>query len=700
MNADVPTPNRLVEFLAAITRCTGAAAAVRTATELVAEEFDAEVGAVVVGGELASAVGFGRGGAPVVELAGIGPGVGTVVLPGLGDCHTLAAPWRTGTVGRLVVARTARPFTYENRHLLLGMADALGLALDMVGVLERERTEHRVLEVLLSIQRAISHRAPLPEILAAVTQGASVVLQGCPVSLVLDDALDPGRPIVVGADLAEAPGSVSAPVHIHGAPAGALVAAPADGAPLPVTGRALLQSFAEHASLALADARTLEAMQEAFRDPLTGLANRRLLLDRLDQALRRHHEGHAGPTVLFVDLDRFKSVNDTLGHAAGDVLLRDVADRIGAAIVPGATAARFGGDEFAVLLPDDDAQAAAVLAGRILAALRAPFVVWGKTQHVGATIGIAHGGELCPGEGADELLSHADVAMYRGKAAGGGRVTTYDPRMRVELLARLELQADIQAALDRRELAVHYQPIVDLRTGRTTGLEALLRWEHPGRGPVPPTAFIPAAEQTGAIVPIGRWVLGEACVQVARWRRHDPGLTVSVNASAHQVRDAGFRQDVQDALSRAGLPAAALVLEITESVLLEDDDETVVRLRALRDLGVSIALDDFGTGYSSLGYLRRFPVDTLKIDRSFVSGPASETGDDQLVRTILDLGRAYGLGVVAEGIEDDAQHRRLQALGCRLGQGYHFGRPADVAGTEAHLAAQRGGALPRQRAAV
>jgi diguanylate cyclase (GGDEF)-like protein len=690
MNAPSPSPHRLVEYLTAITRCTGTAAAVSTATERVAEEFDSEVAAVVVGEELAAVVGFGRVPAPAAALLGIAPGVGTVVLPGLGECHTLAAAWRLGTAGRMVLARTDRPFTHADRHLLLGMADGLGLALDVVGALERERGQQRVLEVLLAIQRSIAHRAPLPEILAAVTQGASVVLQGCSVSLVLDDALDPESPIVAGADLTRAAGAISAPVHIHGVPAGALVAARADGAPLGETGRALLQSFAEHASLALADARTLEAMQEAFHDPLTGLPNRRLFLDRLGRALHRQETGGSGPTVLFVDLDRFKAVNDTLGHAAGDQLLRAVADRLGSVVPSGVTAARFGGDEFAVLLPDGAASGGAVeLAERVVAALREPFVVRGKVQHVGASVGLAGSGTLRAGEGADELLSHADVAMYRGKAGGGGRVTVYDPRMRVELLARLELQAEIQVALDRGELAIHYQPIVDLASGRTTGLEALLRWDHPGRGAVSPVEFVPLAEATGAIVRIGRWVLDEACAQLVRWRARDAGLTMNVNVSAHQVRDPRFVDDVRAALRRTGLPGSALSLEITESVLLEDDDDTVVRLAALRALGLTIALDDFGTGYSSLGYLSRFPVDTLKIDRSFVSGPASATGGDQLVRTILELGRAYGLEVVAEGIEDDEQRRRLLALGCRHGQGYHFGRPADVAGTEAHLAAQR-----------
>ncbi|KGM13231.1 putative bifunctional diguanylate cyclase/phosphodiesterase [Cellulomonas bogoriensis] len=682
------SPHHLVEFLAAISRCEDSEAAARTAAELVAEEFDAEVGAVVIGGELVSAVGFGRQDPPRRTLLAVEPGTGVVDVDDVGTCQTVAAVWKAGTVGRLVVARTGLEFTVEDRNLLLGMASGFGLSLDMITVLERQRDQQRVLEVLLDIQRAISHRAPLSVILSAVTDGAGTVLHGCPVSLVLDDARDPERPIIAGADLRGVAATVSVPVHIHGVPAGALIAAPRAGAPLSGAERSLLQSFAEHASLALADARTLEKMEGAFRDPLTGLPNRQLFLDRLGQALTQADDRRLGPCVLFIDLDRFKAVNDTLGHSAGDVLLKAVTGRVTGCIGTEATAARFGGDEFAVLMPQlTSVGQATTVAEEIIAALHRPFSIRGEIIHIGATVGIAHSGTRAKTTTADELLANADVAMYRAKASGGGTAMTYNPQMRAALLDRLELQAHLQSALARGELSLHYQPIVDLPADRTIGVEALLRWNHPRRGPVPPSDFIPLAEVTGTIVPIGRWVLDEACRQVSRWRRRHPDLTMNVNVSVRQLQDRDFVADVHAALTRERLPGEALILEITESVLLEEAERTRTILGALKRLGITVALDDFGTGYSSLGYLQRFPVDILKIDRSFVSGAASESGDDQLVRTVIELGKAYDLDVVAEGIENDAQRTRLVDLGCRHGQGYLFSRPVDAAGMDALLAA-------------
>jgi diguanylate cyclase (GGDEF)-like protein len=687
---EVQSEHRLVEFLTAISRCQISAGALRAAAERVAEEFDAEVGAVVLGQTVCATVGFGQREVPYAALASVVPGTGSITLEGVGTCQSLAAAWHTETEGRLLVARTELAFVIEDRNLLLGMAGALGMALDMIGVLERERGRQRVLEVLLGIQRSISHRAPLATILAAVTDGASTVLQGCPVSLILDDALDPKRPMVVGADLTRAVATVSAPVHIQGIPAGALVAATHDGAPIGPVERSLLYSFAEHASLALTDARTVEAMQEAFRDPLTGLPNRPLFLDRLSQALRQRDPLRSSLSVLFIDLDRFKAVNDSLGHAAGDTLLGLVGDRISGCSRSDASAARFGGDEFALFLQNyDDQTSAGKVAERIIAALREPFSIQDKIVFIGATIGIAHTDADCLEIGADELLSNADLAMYRAKAVGGGCALTYDPQMRIALLARLDLQSQLQGALGRDELVLHYQPIVELDTGLTVGLEALLRWRHPERGMIAPLEFIPIAETTGMIVAIGRWVLVQACQQLARWRQIDPCLTMNVNVSVHQLRDRSFPTEVERALRETRLPGNALILEITESVLIEDQELIFGTLRTLKQLGVAIALDDFGTGYSSLSYLQKFPVDVLKIDRSFISGAASQTGGDQLIRTIIELGRAYHLEVVAEGIEDESQRTRLRELGCRRGQGYHFARPTDAAGIESHLAAQR-----------
>jgi diguanylate cyclase (GGDEF)-like protein len=660
-------------FLTALGRCSTTPGVEQVAAELVAEEFDAEVGAVVLGHRVGAVVGFGLAPVPVDALVAVRPGTGTVDLPGVGRCHSLAAAWSADGSSRLVVARPEIPFTGADRDLLLGMAGAFGMAADGIQALERERARHRALEVLLAIQRSISHRAPLATILAAVTDGACDLLRGCPVALVLDDDLDPAHPVHVGASLATAAAIFAAPVHVQGIPAGYLRAATADGSPLGEEDRALLSSFAEHASLALTDARTVEAMREAFHDPLTGLPNRPLFEDRLTEALRE------GPlSVLFVDLDRFKAVNDTLGHAAGDELLLEVADRIRATTRADSSAARFGGDEFAVLIAQDgDPGVADAEAERVIAALDKPFTIRGKVVVVGASVGIAHSGD---GRDATQLLADADLAMYRAKASGGGRSATFDPQMRQDLIARLDLEADLRDALARGELSVVYQPIVDLVSGRPTAVEALLRWHSPTRGSVPPSVIVPIAEAIGLIVPIGRGVLQEACACVRGWRRTLPDLRVSVNVSVHQLREPGFAVEVGRLVEQAGLPTDAVILEVTESALITDEDETVETLHALAALGFAVALDDFGTGYSSLSYLQRFPVNMLKIDRSFVSGGLGEKSD-RLVRTVIELGRAYGLDVVAEGIEDEAQLRGLVLAGCLLGQGYHLGRPAvsDVA---------------------
>lgn len=672
----MPTPpHRLVEFLNAISRCDDVVSAISLAAELVAEEFDAEVGAVLVDGRLAMAVGFGQAGPPDEALTRVAPGIGEATLGPLGACATLAAPWAAGTQGMLVVARSDGSFSPADRNLVMGMAGSLGLVLDMLGVLERERGRQVVLQMMLDVQRAISHREPLHVVLNAVTDGASRVLHGLEVCLVLAHAVEPDRPIVVGPAIGPGDDVAEVPVHVHGTPVGVLRARVPHGARVDAEGLALLTSFAEHASLALAEARTLEVIEEAFRDPLTGTPNRQLFMERLAHELALSGAEPGGPAVLFIDLDRFKAVNDTLGHAAGDELLRAVSERIRGCVRDG-TVARFGGDEFAVLLENvRDPLDAAAVGERIVAEIQRAFTISGRTVHVGATVGIAYVDPDLPLPDAEELVRNADAAMYRGKGLHGSRVVTYEPQLHAALLERLELQADLQLALERGELRLHFQPVVALPDGAVLALEALLRWEHPALGMVPPGEFISLAEVTGAIVPIGRWVLQEGCRWLARWRRAFPGLHLCVNVSGYQLREAGFVDDVRHVLVETGLPGSSLLLEITESALLDDEVETVERLEALRGLGCEIGLDDFGTGFSSLGYLRRYPVDALKIDRSFVSGSGSGAGGDQLARTILELGRAYELEVVAEGIETQEQCDRLVGLGCRFGQGWLFGRP-------------------------
>jgi len=418
-----------------------------------------------------------------------------------------------------------------------------------------------------------------------------------------------------------------------------------------------------------------------FRDPLTGLPNRPMFLDRLQAALADPEL--AGVTVLFLDLDRFKAVNDRLGHASGDELLRAAGERIRGCTRTEDTAARFGGDEFAVVMHGQDAARAEAVADRIVRALREPFTIGGGPVHIGVTIGIAQAHD---GVTADELLAQADVALYGAKRDGGGRARVYDPALRAEQVHRLQLDADLQSALPGGELDVVYQPIVHLRTGATTGVEALLRWDRPGAGPVSPLTFIPLAEDNGLIVDIGRWVLERTCGQLANWRQRTPDLTANVNVSARQLSDPAFVSHVEKALQQVGLPGRSLTLEITESILLQDGAQILDRLHLLRELGVLVALDDFGTGYSCLSYLRNLPVDILKIDRSFVSGTAA--GDVPLARTVVELGHALGLSTTAEGIETVVQRDRLRELGCRTGQGYFFAKPLSTAAATDYLAAR------------
>ncbi|WP_380165561.1 putative bifunctional diguanylate cyclase/phosphodiesterase [Jannaschia sp. R86511] len=674
------SPHRLVEFMTAVGRCPSVQAAHLVAAELVAEEFDAEVGAVVVDGRLEGHVGFGRDVPPEAHLLDVPPGSDRCDLPGLGSLHTLSATWRRGSGGRLVVARAELPFELGDRTLLLGMAGALGLTLDMIAALERERGRQHLLEVLLGVQRAISARQPVPDILSAITAGASSVLGDRPVALLLQDAADPGRPIVTGAgEVSDGP-CHRAVVEVDGAVVGEIVAGTADGRTTTAE-QSLLDTFAGHASMALTDARAMDALAAAFRDPLTGLPNRSLFLDRLGEALRGDR-GRRNPAVLFVDLDRFKAVNDTLGHAGGDELLRAVARRLTDCTRAGDTVARFGGDEFALLLADgDDPHQVRAVADRLVASLREPFTLGQELTWIGATVGIAHAppdrDDVDTDVLADRLLGDADLAMYTAKAAGGGRSATYRPQMRSARRDHLALRAHLPHALARGELDVHYQPVVELGTGRPLAVEALVRWWHPERGAVPPVVFVPVAESTGLIVEIGRWVLQRACRQAALWRRDQPNLLLHVNVSVHQLRDPAFVPDVVAALDVAGLPGEALVLEITESLVVGDDAALLQVLADLRALGVSLALDDFGTGFSSLGYLSRLSVDLLKIDRSFVTGLA-EPGGRQLVQAVMDLARAFALRVVVEGVETPDQVAQLLAVGCTTAQGYHFARPGPV----------------------
>jgi diguanylate cyclase (GGDEF)-like protein len=420
---------------------------------------------------------------------------------------------------------------------------------------------------------------------------------------------------------------------------------------------------------------------QALRDELTRLPNRALLADRVRVALARRAYDRHDVTVLFVDLDGFKSVNDTMGHAAGDRLLVEVAQRIKGIVRQSDTAARLGGDEFAVLLDGQDRDTAVVVAERILAALARPIRIdGGHERTIGASIGVV---SVSTEIHVEQVLRNADLAMYMAKASGRSRVEVFEDAMFDEALDRSDLERDLRAAVAAGELTVAYQPCVDLADGAVTGVEALVRWTHARRGVVPPSVFIPVAESTGMILDLGRHVLRTACRDAARLRTEHPSLTVAVNVSARQLADAGFAADVTAALRDSGLPAEALVLELTESMLMRDVEITVDRLTELKALGVRLAIDDFGTGYSSLSYLRHFPIDILKIDRSFVEHLPGDGA--ALTRSIVRLGQSLRLEVVAEGVEDDAQRTELRRLGCARAQGFLFAEARPVTGVEALL---------------
>ena len=648
--------------------------------------------------------------------------------------------------------RRADPFGPDDEVLLTSMARVLVMA---VGLLDNRAQEDALLsslqerqlllERLARIQRSIFHRAPLQDVLDTICAGAAELLGDDTIGLRLLDPDDPTqlqmvssvgvRPAVCGpnwrtpigqgagglavsegrlvvledyaTDAARMPAfaadgvtaAMAAPVFEAGRIVGSLtVATHTPGRRYSDNEREALQAFAEHASLALNDARTVEAlrrtlgeaMHQATHDALTGLANRSRILDRLEEQLSGPDRGE-GVGVLFVDLDRFKLVNDSLGHEIGDEVLRTMAARLSRCVRPGDLVGRLAGDEFVVVCSGLVGEIDAVgLSDRICRELAAPLTLGDRDLVVTASVGVAR---AVPGVGADQLLRDADVAMYQAKQHGRARTEVFGNSMRAELLERVELEHQLRLAILREEFRLHYQPTMSLDTGRPTLVEALVRWEHPTRGLVPPDQFIPVAEDTRLIVPIGGWVLRQACRDVAAWRAEHPALRdmqVSVNLSACQFADDDLVGSVAAALADTGLPPDALWLEITESVVMDGVESTIETLLALKGLGVHLSIDDFGTGYSSLSYLKRFPIDVLKIDRSFVDGFGTDPEDEAIVTAVVRLAQALGLSTVAEGIENTRQLVGLSELGCDAGQGYYFSRPLGVADIVTWLLAKLG----------
>jgi diguanylate cyclase (GGDEF)-like protein len=761
-SATAISAQHLAEFLAVVSAVPDGHAAIRAAVERAARVLEAEVAAVVRDGEVVTAVGFLAGRVPERELSEIAAGDRHVIaVAGAGDCDAVGAPLRTPDPAHLVVARSGYDgFTVDEISLIRGMARVLELTLKNLQALGAERRQaaenarlltslqarQRLLEQLSTIQRLIARRAPQAQIFEAITTGARELIGDDASGLRLLDTDDPTRLLLVShqglrddlakrlwstpVPLAGAPGlamlrdelvviegypssphsnsdlvddrmqsSMAAPVHENGTVVGALVVGSyTEGRTYSRADREVLLAFAEHVSLAVTDAKTLHDMHEAFHDSLTGLASRALFMDRLEHGLACAARERTQVAVLFVDLDRFKFVNDSLGHAAGDLLLVEVANRLRGCLREGDTAARLGGDEFAVLLQDlHNPQVATAVANRIIGELRAPFEIRSTPVCVNASVGVAYNTPTALD--AEALILNSDLAMYEAKKAGKGRCQVFEPSMQAARQKSLDLEAHLRGAIDRDELILHYQPIVDLATGVVTGVEALVRWRHPERGMIQPLDFIPLAEETGLILPIGRWVLVEACQQVSRWnveRGDQPALTVSVNLSALQLHQSDLPVTVAQALEETGLDPHCLILEITESVLLHDTDTEAVtqRLAALKELGVCLAIDDFGTGYSSLAYLRRFPVDILKIDKSFVDEVGHGSAASALARAIVNLGHTLQLATVAEGIETAEQLVEVRDSGCRSGQGYYFAKPLGLTEIEAFLSGTSAAPFP------
>jgi diguanylate cyclase (GGDEF)-like protein len=719
-SAESWTTQQLAEFLSVVSSFTEEQDALRGGVERAAEALDTEITALVRDGRVDASIGFPAGEEPVEQLiAAAAEARFERELGGLGVCTGLSFP--VGNNGTLLLAARvgSEGFTQAEMDLLRGMGKVLGLSLRSVQLIAELRERQTLLERLTTLQRSIASRADLEDVFDAIVNGASELLGDEVVDLSLIDPEEPTvleivasvgfsddlleqirrtplnqgtaghaiterKPIVVDdytADPRRMPDMavdglrsvISAPIYQRGELVGALsLGTRKRGRRYREMERDAVVAFAEHAGLALNDAKAAEeTAHQAFHDPLTGLANRALFLDRLAQARTRATSSGGSVGVLFTDLDGFKTVNDSLGHAAGDQLLIIVAQRLLSVVGPTDTVARFGGDEFAILIEDSrEPIGAARLARRALEVLEKVIEVHGREIFITASIGVAAGTEE-----PQELLRNADLAMYEAKGQGKGRYELFQSHMHEAMAQRLELELEMRGAAERDEFVLHYQPIVQLESGRIVGIEALMRWMHPSRGLIGPDEFIPIAEESGQIHALGRWVLREACQRVVDWEDEHGDLQLTVNLSSAQLRQASIVREVSEVLDSTGLDPNRLTLEITETVLMDVSSSNLERLAALKKVGVGLAVDDFGTGYSSLQYLRRFPIDYLKMAKFFVDGVDSSDSQSRLARAIVNLAHSLEIEVIAEGIESSQQSAVLSDLGCIWGQGFYYAPP-------------------------
>jgi diguanylate cyclase (GGDEF)-like protein len=752
---------QLAEFLVAVAASTDPPSAMLCAMQWGSEVLEAEVAAVVTEDAVLEMIGFPRGQVPVADLLTAGHVSGHVLsLPRVGELRSISVPIEE-IGGHLIVARSGgESFKAEEIGLLRAMGRSLSMTLRTLHMLEQERTlraegevreqenmrlllmvqeRQTALERLSKIQVSISRRAPLPEVLNAVVEGAHELLGDEVVGLRLVDHDDPGhmnlvssvgvshamlatvkrssvtagaggrafvedRVVILGdyqqAEVAmdafvgdQLQSALAAPIHENGRPVGSItVATHRPDRTYSDTDCEMLVALAHHASIALNDAKAVDQMRHlAYHDALTGLPNRLLFFEHLVRAVANANRSGATLAVLYLDLDRFKLVNDSLGHNVGDLLLEAVATRLRGSLRTADLAARLGGDEFAVLAENTSVAGASVLADRICEALGDPFHVSGHELTVTASIGVVV--DDAGHTGADALLRNADLAMYRAKLDGFGKYVVYEPDMHAAASDRAHMEGNLRRAIQLEQFEVHYQPIVWLATGVAVGVEALVRWRREDGTLVPPSEFIPVAEDMGLIMHIGRMVMRMSMRQVLEWQRTIPNaatLNLSINLSARQLYQPDVVAEVVDALRATGFDATHLTLEITETALMHDTTTVSARLDELRAVGARVALDDFGTGYSSLSYLRNFPIDVLKVDKSFIDDIACGTERANLARAIIELGRTMNLEIVAEGIEDALQAAELVRLRCGMGQGYHFARPMPADELRTYLYGPRG----------